>query len=43
MRTQIQNQQFDEERALYHLQHTDVIGCQFAGPADGGIGLEGSP
>ena len=40
MRTQIQNQQFDEERALYHLQHTDVIGCQFAGPADGESALK---
>ena len=30
MRTVIENRQFDEERALYHLQN-----CVFAGPADG--------
>ena len=35
MRTRIENQQFDEERALYYLQHGDVVGCVFAGPADG--------
>ncbi len=40
MRTQIQNQTFDEERALYHLQHTDVDGCIFAGPADGESALK---
>ena len=31
----IQNQQFDQERALYHLQNTLVRDCVFAGPADG--------
>ena len=31
----IANQQFDEERALYHLQNTLVKDCTFAGPADG--------
>ena len=35
MREVIANQQFDEERALYYLQHTDVMDCVFAGPADG--------
>ena len=35
MRTQITQQQFDEERALYNLTHGDVTGCVFAGPADG--------
>ncbi len=35
MRQQIINQRFDEERALYHSQHTDVTECVFAGPADG--------
>lgn len=35
MRKLIQNTQFDEERALYHLQHADVADCVFAGPADG--------
>ena len=29
-----ENKQFDEERALYYLQHTDVVKCTFAGPAD---------
>lgn len=35
MRTCIEGQQFDEERALYNAQHTDVVNCLFAGPADG--------
>lgn len=35
MRTQIRNKQYDEERALYHLQSSDVTECVFAGPADG--------
>ena len=35
MREQIIDQQFDEERALYYLQHADVTNCVFAGPADG--------
>lgn len=35
MRGYIENKQFDEERALYHLQNTDVKNCLFAGPADG--------
>jgi len=35
MREQIVGQRFDEERALYHLQNTDVVDCLFAGPADG--------
>lgn len=35
MKATIINQQFDEERALYHLMHTDVADCVFAGPADG--------
>lgn len=35
MREQIINKQFDEERALYYLQHTDVVKCTFSGPADG--------
>ena len=34
MRT-IQNQTFDEERALYGLQETLVRDCTFDGPADG--------
>ena len=35
MREKIENQQFDKERALYHLMHTDVENCIFAGPQDG--------
>ena len=35
MREKIVGKQFDEERALYYLQHTDVEDCIFAGPADG--------
>ncbi len=35
MRNEILEQRFDEERALYNLQNTDVIDCVFAGPADG--------
>lgn len=35
MRQVIEKQQFDEERALYFAQQTDVKDCVFAGPADG--------
>lgn len=35
MRTLIENQTFDEERALYHSVECDIIDCRFAGPADG--------
>lgn len=35
MRKIIENQTFDEERALYNLTHGDVVSCTFAGPADG--------
>lgn len=41
-RTTITGKQFDEERALYHLQHTDVTNCVFAGPADGESALKES-
>ena len=34
-RISIIGKQFDEERALYHLQNADVTDCVFAGPADG--------
>ena len=40
MRAQIIGKQFDEERALYHLQGTDVVNCLFAGPADGESALK---
>ena len=40
MRTTIEHQTFDEERALYNLQHTDVKHCAFAGPADGESALK---
>ena len=35
MKTTIENEQFDEERALYNLTNTLVRDCIFAGPADG--------
>lgn len=35
MRTEIVGKQYDEERALYHLQHADIKRCVFAGDADG--------
>jgi len=35
MREKITGKQFDEERALYNLQSSDVENCIFAGPADG--------
>jgi Protein of unknown function (DUF3737). len=31
----IENQTFDEERALYHIKDTEVINCVFAGKQDG--------
>lgn len=40
MRTLIEKKQFDEERALYHLQEADVADCLFAGPADGESALK---
>jgi len=40
MRTQINNQVFDEERALYHLQHADLTQVRFAGEADGESALK---
>lgn len=36
----IQNKQFDEERALYHLTDATVSDCLFAGPADGESALK---
>lgn len=35
MEHKIEHQVFDEERALYHLQDTEVSDCVFAGTADG--------
>lgn len=40
MRAKITDKQFDEERALYHLQNTDIGNCVFAGPADGESALK---
>lgn len=40
MREKIVKRQYDEERALYHLQHTDLEDCTFAGPADGESALK---
>lgn len=36
----IENQIYDEERALYNLQNAVVSGCTFAGPADGESSLK---
>ena len=36
----ISNQQFDEERALYHLTDARVETCRFEGPADGESALK---
>ena len=41
-KTTIENQNFDEERALYNLKNADVINCTFAGPADGESALKES-
>lgn len=32
---EIRNENFDEERALYHLENAKVLNCNFAGPKDG--------
>ena len=39
-RTVLSNARYDQERALYHLQHGDVVNCVFAGPADGESALK---
>ena len=33
-KNKIENQTFEEERALYHLQDTEVKNCTFAGKLD---------
>lgn len=40
MNTIITGKQFDEERALYHLQDANVSNCRFEGPADGESALK---
>ena len=40
MRQTINNSQFDEERALYYAQHTDLLECVFAGAQDGESALK---
>lgn len=40
MRNEIIAQQFDDERALYNLNNTDILDCVFAGPADGESALK---
>ena len=40
MRTNIENRQFDQERALYNLTDATVRDCIFAGPADGESALK---
>ncbi len=36
----LKGRQYDEERALYHLEHGDVVDCIFDGPADGESALK---
>lgn len=38
----IEQKSFDEERALYHLEDSEVRSCRFAGPADGESALKES-
>lgn len=40
MREKIVKRRYDQERALYHLQHADLEDCIFAGPADGESSLK---
>lgn len=40
MREQITHKTLDEERALYNLEHADVLDCTFAGPRDGESALK---
>ena len=40
MRTRIEHQTFDEERALYHATQADLTDVTFAGPADGESALK---
>ena len=40
MEHRIENQQYDEERALYNQKDTQLINCLFAGPADGESALK---
>jgi len=42
MKSVIENRQFEQERALYHLQNARVVGCTFAGEADGESALKES-
>ena len=39
-RTVFSHAQYDQERALYHLRHGDLLDCVFAGPADGESALK---
>ena len=36
----IENKRFDEERALYASENTEIINCRFEGPADGESALK---
>ena len=40
MDDKIENKVYDEERALYNIQNTEVANCLFAGPADGESALK---
>ena len=40
MEHRIENEQYDEERALYNQKDTQLVNCIFAGPADGESALK---
>ncbi len=40
MNKRYENKTFDEERALYNIENSEVINCTFAGPADGESALK---
>ena len=40
MEHRIENEQYDEERALYNQKDTQLVNCVFAGPADGESALK---
>lgn len=40
MKNRIEGMRYDEERALYHLSNSDVVDCEFVGPADGESALK---
>lgn len=39
----IENQTFDQERALYGVRNVKTVNCRFDGPADGEAPLRSAP